>query len=323
MDAAIIIKSFRIAYAMKFPMRGRKITVSYLPSEAILSKGKESMSKLFILNQYGILVDGGYRNNEIRAANKGASLLETQAQINDYNFQVEEIILREIVKRKTGQIILEGIHSSGWSVVVRPKWWVEGCNATAVGGPEMHRGIVNVTVGFSPDASCHRDPKSRVYKPGGSPAETLFHELVHAFRLVTEKATMRIVYSNPFVPEKLKLPEYDFEDDFFAILITNIFSSETGRPLRAGHKGLEALPSHLSTDDGFLAVADYARLVKQFCDDHPSVSGKLSKVASDYNPIRRFLNGPFAKTLQQIEGRPRIPMVEELPATKSIPGMRP
>ena len=287
------------------------------------------MSKLLILNQYGILVEGGYRNDEIRAANKGkplnASVSANQAQINHYNFQVENIILQEIVKRKTGQIILEGIHSSGWSVVVRDMWAAgDTCNSTTLGGPEMHRGNVNVTVGFSPDLSCHVDPKSGVYPPGGSRAESLFHELVHAFRLVTEKASMRRLNRNPFVPEKQKLPEYHFEEDFFVILITNIFSSETGRPLRAGHDKLEPLPPYLSTDDGFLAVKEYERLVKQFCDDHPSVSRELSKVTSDYNPIRRVLNGPFAKALQQIEGRPRIPMVQEVPkATKSIPGMRP
>ncbi|MGA7883356.1 MAG: hypothetical protein WCD63_21035 [Terrimicrobiaceae bacterium] len=255
------------------------------------------MSKLFILNQYGILVDGGYRNDEIRATNKGkplgASVSANQAQINHYNFQVENIILQEIVKRKTGQIILEGLRSSGWSVVIRDMWAAgETCNSTTLGGPEMHRGIVNVVVGFSPDSSCHVDPKSGVYPPGGSRAESLFHELVHAFRLVTEKASMRKLYSNPFVPKSLrKNPEYDFEEDFFAILITNIFSSETGRPLRGGHDSLDPLPPQLSTDKGFLAVEDYARLVRQFCTDHLSVSMQLRDVPSAFNPIREVLIG--------------------------------
>ena len=204
-------------------------------------------------------------------------------------------------------------------------YWEDGCNAETTGNPEMHRGALNVIVGFSPNSSCYLDPKSRVYEPGGSPAEVLFHELVHAFRLVTEKASNRRLYSNPFVPEKLrKNPEYDFKEDFFTILISNIYSSETGRPLRGGHRNNDPLPPHLSTDDGFLAVKEYERLVKQFCDDHPSVSHELSKVTSDYNPIRRVLNGPLTKALQQIEGRPRIPMVQEVPkATKSIPRIRP
>jgi hypothetical protein len=258
-------------------------------------------SKLLILNQYGILVDGGFRNDEIRAANKGkplgASVSANQAQINHYNFQVENIILQEIAKPKTGQIILEGIRSSGWSVVVRDMWTARNtCNSTTEGRPEMYRGDVNVVLGFSPNLSCHVDPKSGVYPPGGSRAESLFHELVHAFRLVTEKASMRRLHPNPFVPKKLrKNPEYDFEEDFFAVLITNIFSSEMGRPLRGGHDKLDPLPPHLSTDEGFLAVEDYARLVKQFCDDHPSVSQKLSKVTSGYNPIRGVLLGKSTK----------------------------
>ena len=276
------------------------------------------MSTLFILNQYGILVNGGHRASIVKM---------TQAQINHYNFQVENLILQEIVKRKTGQIILEGIRSSGWSVVVMPHDLdPRKCAAAAtVARPEMEKGYTNVGVLFSPEMSC-LDSKSQVPVPGGSPAEALFHELVHAFNAVTGTPYDGKLHSNPFLPEAVKknLPQYDNEDDFFAILITNIFSSETGRPLRGGHKGFEALPPHLSTDDGFVAVEDYARLVKKFCDDHPSISRELSKMTSDYNPIRRVLNGPFAKALQQIEGRPRIPMVQEVPkATKSIPRIRP
>jgi hypothetical protein len=253
--------------------------------------------KLLILNLYGILVDGGYRNEEIRQANKGkplgASVHANRAQIDHYNFQVEHLILQEIAKRKTGQIILEGIRSSGWSVVVRDMWSAgDTCNSTTLGTPEMYRGIVNVTVGFSPDSSCHVNPKNGIYPPGGSREESLFHELVHAFRLVTEKASMRRLSVNPFVPGKLrKLPNYEFEEDFFAILISNIFSSETGRPLRGGHDSLDPLPRELSTDKGFLAVEEYARLVRRFCTDHRAVSMHLRDVPSAFNPIRGILVG--------------------------------
>ena len=73
------------------------------------------------------------------------------------------------------------------------------------------------------------------------------------------------------------------------VLITNIFSSETGRPLRAGHDDNEALPSHLATNMGFLAVEAYARLVGQFCSDHKAVSAQLAGVPSDFNPIAEYL----------------------------------
>jgi hypothetical protein len=49
----------------------------------------------------------------------------------------------------------------------------------------MERGYVNVHIGFTPDQSCFLDAKTKDFKPGGSPAEGLFHELVHAFRFVS------------------------------------------------------------------------------------------------------------------------------------------
>ena len=92
---------------------------------------------------------------------------------------------------------------------------------------------------------------------------------------MTEKSSKRKGPSTP-PGSKKTCPEYDTEEDFFAILITNIFASETGRPLRAGHDDNEALPSHLAaTNQGFLAVEAYLRLVRQFCSDHPAVSMQL------------------------------------------------
>ena len=80
-------------------------------------------------------------------------------------------------------------------------------------------------------------------------------------------------------------------EDFFAILITNILSSETGRPLRADHDGLDPLPSQLSTNKGFLAVEEYARLVRQFCAEHKSVSQEIRDVPSTFNSIKEVIIG--------------------------------
>jgi hypothetical protein len=228
-----------------------------------------------------ILIDGGYNNQK-----KKVPL--NQAQIAHFNFHTARAF-DEILKRTTGQIIVGGIASEGWTVVVMP-YWRDDCNNQTVGRSKMIRGSgPNVVIGFQPDTPCFVDPKTKDFKPGGSPAEALFHELVHAFLIVTETASNRKGPS--IVPgSSVKYPEYDTEDDFFAILIANIFSSETGRPLRAGHDGAEALPPNLSTNVGFLAVEAYARLVKQFCSDHPSVSAKLSNVRSAFNPIAFLLS---------------------------------
>jgi hypothetical protein len=256
-----------------------------------------------IFLRYRIWIDGGHNNQK-----KKVPL--TQAQIAHFNFHTARAF-EEILKRKTGRIIVEAIASEGWAVVVMP-YWHDDCNSTTVARGEMVRGNgPNVLVGFLPDAPCVVDAKTKAFKPGGSPAETLFHELVHAFRFVTEKASKRRGPSN--VPgSSLKYPEYDTEEDFFAILITNIFSSETGRPLRAGHDGNEALPPNLSTNQGFLAVEGYARLVRQFGSDHPSVSAQLWNVPSAFNPIAAVLSGQaYQRSLEYpagaLGGRPEEP----------------
>jgi hypothetical protein len=240
---------------------------------------------LYFVTKYHILIEAGYNNNKRKFP-------LTPTQIRDWNFQVERIFL-EILKRKTGQIIANGISSSGYPIVVTPlRLGPRICNAETRGPATMQRGDIYVQVSFTPDASCHLDPKTKNFKPGGTLEETLFHELVHAFRIVTDTASDREgPFANPFVPKSLQYPEFDVEEDFFAVLITNIFSSETGRPLRKDHGPPEALPSQLSTNKGFLAIEPYARLVRQFCTDHPSVSQELRDVPSAFNPIKEVLVG--------------------------------
>jgi hypothetical protein len=111
-----------------------------------------------------------------------------QTQIDDFDFQVGKVF-DQVLKRKTGQIILEGIHHSGWAIVVTP-YWETNCNSITVGRParDLVEGQgVNVVVGFKFDPSCFVDPKTKNFQPGGTPTELLFHELVHAFRFVTGK----------------------------------------------------------------------------------------------------------------------------------------
>jgi hypothetical protein len=261
------------------------------------------METMYIYLRYRIMIEGSYNNQK-----KKVPL--SQAQIAHFNFHAAKAF-EQIVQRQTGQIIVEGIAAEGWTVVVMP-YWRNDCNNTTVGRGKMVRGSgPNVIVGFQPDAPCLVDPTTKDFKPGGSPAEALFHELVHAFRFVTEKASNR---KGPSVApgSPVKYPEYDTEEDFFTILITNIFSSETGRPLRAGHDGTEALPPSLSTDTGFLAVEAYARLVKQFISDHPEVSKQLWNVRSAFNPIASVLSGQaYLRSLEYpagaLCGRPEEP----------------
>ena len=108
---------------------------------------------MFIFLRYGILVDGSYHNEKKK-------LPLNAAQIEDYNFQVAKAF-DEILKRRTGQIILDGIRATGWYVVVMP-FWYDTCNDGTVGRSEMvRRSGVNVVVGFTPDPSMFRGPQNQ------------------------------------------------------------------------------------------------------------------------------------------------------------------
>jgi hypothetical protein len=86
---------------------------------------------------------------------------------------------------------------------------------------------------------------------------------------------------------------YDTEEEFFAILLANIYASETGRPidLRSDHHSFE----HLDTDTNvkFLPkrdMSDYRyRLVDKLVHQEPKMVRELERVKHvPFNPIRRY-----------------------------------
>lgn len=120
------------------------------------------------------------------------------------------------------------------------------------------------------------------HKSGCQPDEALFHEMIHATRQMRG-------FFNP-VPLGFF---YDTEEEFFAILLANIYASETGRPLdlRSDHRTFD----HLSTDVNatFLPrkdMTDYRyRLVDKLVRQEPRMVQELKRLTNTaFNPIRRY-----------------------------------
>jgi len=119
------------------------------------------------------------------------------------------------------------------------------------------------------------------HKCGAHSDEVLFHEMIHATR------ELRGVF-NP-VPLGYF---YDTEEEFFAILIANLYASETGRPidLRSDHHSF----NHLTTDTNALFLPkrdeqDYRyRLVGKLITQEPRLALELRAVHAPFNPIRRY-----------------------------------
>jgi hypothetical protein len=116
--------------------------------------------------------------------------------------------------------------------------------------------------------------------PGLAPDEILFHEIVHASRLI----------GNDFGPRN--------EEEFFAVLVTNIYMSEKGKrfsELRyrydARSRGLKASEAQpygflLQTDE--VMNEDHYVLIDKYCRQHPQVAPMIAKAPVEFNPIREY-----------------------------------
>jgi nucleoid-associated protein YgaU len=109
------------------------------------------------------------------------------------------------------------------------------------------------TLGFGTgggtDARIHFSPDSPFSNSGpivSQPEHVLFHEMVHALREMQGESDD--------VPTGAQDKGYDNVEEFFAILMTNIFVSEQNpnATLRKDHHGHTALPAAESTSEGFL-----------------------------------------------------------------------
>lgn len=121
--------------------------------------------------------------------------------------------------------------------------------------------------------------------PGHLPDEDLIHELVHAARILGGdlKAT------------KLKgtMEKWDTEEEFFAVVVTNIYSSEMKRDFRHFRKSHElAWTPEMTAEEVepwmFLFESDNYRLVEKFCNQHPTVAPLIASAQAEFNPIRDY-----------------------------------
>ena len=107
--------------------------------------------------------------------------------------------------------------------------------------------------------------------PGDDAGEVLLHEFVHALRAMSGR--------------EIGLPMgrgFDTQEEFFAILVTNIYTSERGRhrQLRADHMSTPLItPRDWRTDREFQA------LIRAVRTSHPSLVHRLARVRADFNPF--------------------------------------
>jgi hypothetical protein len=133
----------------------------------------------------------------------------------------------------------------GSDAVLRYNWWVYN-----------NRG------GFCPN------------EPGRDDDEILLHELVHALSSLQGR-----------LAESMTGPAgYTNLEEFTAIVVSNVYASETKRTLRMDHGGFTPLKSDLAKNDAF--YAKYKDYLLGACKNHPDLIKKLQAATGiPFNPF--------------------------------------
>ncbi|TXL71952.1 hypothetical protein FHP25_27335 [Vineibacter terrae] len=191
----------------------------------------------------------------------------------------------------SGRLLLDCIRRAAVAVEIRP--FRSRARSHATGGGELKPGAGAPTgfVSFSP-AAASKQAALRLLpendRNGRLPDEILFHELVHVMRNVTGTW-------DPAPPLSAAMRHYGNNEEFIAVLCTNIYiadgSNQLKSGLRAGHLGYAAMDPGDAMRFGLFASSRSAfALVGKFCADNPVFTKALGEQLADiaYNPVAEY-----------------------------------
>lgn len=229
-------------------------------------------------------------------------------KVKDYEHNVAVVLIRGMIANsKCGDFVLRRIGGGPGKVEIVPRYEV-GTNAEATFQIRANgRGYdeKSIIIWYTPDMwpATPKQPRDtipsnlRAFEPAHLRDEVLFHELVHAGRLLDGfRQKNQKLKPNPddvAMYASDDVSAYDDIEEFATILVTNIYLSEKGQKVfRASHGGAGfpfILDQAQSSSEGFLTKAANLALVKQFCETDP-MAPKLANVDTLFNPVRAFFN---------------------------------
>jgi hypothetical protein len=190
--------------------------------------------------------------------------------------------LAKILQSDTGKLLARSLRYHKKTVLLQP--YEEGdCNAKEWWWGDSAKSNYSV-VRFGNDArgssACAESIKKK--KPGSLPQEVLFHELVHSLRRVSGQLhnwNLKGGYGN--------------NEEFTAILVTNIFISDVTNPVKSGlradwvsHSALD--PKLADSFRFFAGGTKIFNLIATFCDENAGFTKLLSRVRARFNPIAAY-----------------------------------
>lgn len=225
-------------------------------------------------------------NYKIRINPRG---LGERAAFN-YESKVREHLLW-IERTTTGKILLNSIKYHNLPVVIRP---YTGGNCNARGGADWETDSLRGVVEYSPNTfSIHGACSATKTTPnrGLFWDEVLFHELIHVFRSVSKK------WNNSGL--SFGLHRYTDNEEFIAVMVTNIYISDTTNKiktgLRADHKSLNPLSEDFDESFEFFSTSKMTfSLIEKFCKENTGFTRKVANEVADaaFNPLAAYYSDP-------------------------------
>jgi hypothetical protein len=228
--------------------------------------------------------------------------------------------LKKIGTSETGKAVLQAIQQTGKQMRIKPytpaaaaatgacnayaqpqDWTAATAKGKPVGGAVGTGAGSNAEIRYSSPMWGYGGTCAGTAPPtaaGTSPPALLFHEMVHGLRQMAG-----LSFGNKLTGV---LQNYDNEEEFFAILVSNIFVTDPtnavpNRTLRADHHGFTTLAAAQATTAGFLAVQDNRALVGKVVAQQVGLALALAKVRATFNPIQGYAN-QFQTLSNQVKG---------------------
>lgn len=219
-----------------------------------------------------------------------ASSIAERSRRAGYEREVKEH-LTWIHRTISGRILLDSIKYHDRKVIIRP-YAGAGCNAA--GGMVINDFLREGFVAYSPATFGKVGPCQKHFVEGGRGMlgdEILFHELFHAFRGISGKFNSRKLGSHLF--------QYTNSEEFFAVLLTNIYISDGSNRnksgLRSSHQNHKPLGEDFSRSWDFYARGtEVFGLVKQLREENPGLFVRIGHIENTpFNPLAAYLGDKF------------------------------
>lgn len=115
-------------------------------------------------------------------------------------------------------------------------------------------------------------------RPGAARDEILLHELVHAYMIQRGISSIRNLHRARFAR---RVRRFDIVDDFFAVMITNVYASECNRPIRREHHGFTPLNRNAMS---IISDPRFQPFFSALSRGAPDLVARLRTIDTPFNP---------------------------------------